>query len=300
MPAVREGRRNLALLPAAKAQASSVLSGGAMAIHQTAHLNDGWYGNGASWIADQMPAWAEVDLGSVCKISRVILGNDQRVTTPIERRLRCAILAATNYAADSSAASWRAVAAYDGEGILQEKSFTFEPVSARWVRVELRKSLSGMARLDEIEIYEAESGLRKSRPGAFAMQANAVPEPPRTEKPGPLLCLGSKQYLDEAAKRLLANCADGAVFLMFDGDWWNGGCTDPGARSSHPVPHRRPYPRQPGFSPACPCQISKSSDRITRSGGGGTGPHHAGLLQVRPASELRRELGLRADVGPDG
>jgi hypothetical protein len=50
------------------------------------------------------------------------------------------------------------------------------------------------------------------------------------------MCLGSKQYLDEAEQRLLANCADGAAFLMFDGTWWNGGCDDPD--HGHPVPYR--------------------------------------------------------------
>ena len=49
------------------------------------------------------------------------------------------------------------------------------------------------------------------------------------------VCLGSKQYLDEAERRLLANCADGAVFLMFDGNWWNGTCWNPD--HGHPVPY---------------------------------------------------------------
>jgi hypothetical protein len=51
------------------------------------------------------------------------------------------------------------------------------------------------------------------------------------------VCLGSRQYLDEAAKRLLALCEAGVVFLMFDGNWWNGGCQDPDHR--HPVPYAR-------------------------------------------------------------
>ena len=49
------------------------------------------------------------------------------------------------------------------------------------------------------------------------------------------ICLGSKQYIDEAAKRLLAHCADDVVFLMFDGNWWNGGCWNP--NHGHPVPY---------------------------------------------------------------
>jgi len=53
---------------------------------------------------------------------------------------------------------------------------------------------------------------------------------------GPLLCLGSKQYRDVAETRLLENCRDGVVFLMFDGNWWNGGCENPD--HGHPVPYR--------------------------------------------------------------
>ncbi|MBI2504997.1 MAG: hypothetical protein HYW07_17400 [Candidatus Latescibacteria bacterium] len=51
------------------------------------------------------------------------------------------------------------------------------------------------------------------------------------------LCLASRQYLDEAARRLLAHCEDGVVFLMFDGNWWNGGCWNPD--HGHPVPCTR-------------------------------------------------------------
>jgi hypothetical protein len=49
------------------------------------------------------------------------------------------------------------------------------------------------------------------------------------------ICMGSKAYMDEAEKRLMANCADGVVYLMFDGTGWNGWCVDP--RHGHPVPY---------------------------------------------------------------
>ena len=53
----------------------------------------------------------------------------------------------------------------------------------------------------------------------------------------PMPCLGSRQYLDEAEKRLLDSCRDGVVFLMFDGNWYNTGCWDP--THGHPVPYGR-------------------------------------------------------------
>ena len=51
------------------------------------------------------------------------------------------------------------------------------------------------------------------------------------------ICMGSRHYLDEAEKRLLALCEAGVVYLMFDGNWWNGGCYHPG--HGHPVPYTR-------------------------------------------------------------
>ena len=62
------------------------------------------------------------------------------------------------------------------------------------------------------------------------------PNPKEKDAQWPMLCLGSKQYLATAEERLLANCADGVAFLMFDGNWWNGGCLNPA--HGHPVPYR--------------------------------------------------------------
>lgn len=49
------------------------------------------------------------------------------------------------------------------------------------------------------------------------------------------ICMGSKAFLDEAEKRLLASCADGVSFLMFDGTGWSGWCVD--TRHGHIVPY---------------------------------------------------------------
>jgi len=56
-----------------------------------------------------------------------------------------------------------------------------------------------------------------------------------TKKKRPEICMGSKAFLDEAEKRLLANCADGIVYLMYDGTGWNGPCSD--ITHGHPVPY---------------------------------------------------------------
>ena len=56
-----------------------------------------------------------------------------------------------------------------------------------------------------------------------------------TMRSGPEICMGSKQFLDEAEKRLLANCEDGVCYLMYDGTGWNGPCSD--TTHGHPVPY---------------------------------------------------------------
>ena len=236
VPAVREGRRNLALLPAAKANASSVYMKGAMPIHQIAHLNDGWFGNSASWITEKLPAWAEIDLGGVYEVGEVRLGNDHLGQFKDRAVTDLRVLVATNYSTDSEAASWRAVARSQGQALHAERTFSFAPSATRWVRVVLLKSEPDLPRLDEIEVYEAKA-VAKEEAEVFAKSTRrgAKPQLPG-QMLGPLLCLGSKQYLAEAERRLLANCAEGAVFLMFDGNWWNGGCVD--TNHGHPVPYR--------------------------------------------------------------
>jgi hypothetical protein len=238
VPSLDRGRRNLALLPGAKANASSVFADGANPFHKNPHLNDGWYGNRASWIAKSVPCWAEIDMGAACRISRVRLSNDvgkeYSDRTPIDYR----ILVAAAYDPDSNAPAWKSVASVSGEPLLGTRDFNFAPVDARWVRVQI---LGGPAkeprepRLDEIEIYENAPLAAKDIP-AWESQARRGPPPPAANKlaGGSKICIGSKAYLDEAARRLLANCADGVVYLMYDGTMYQGGCDDP--THGHPVP----------------------------------------------------------------
>jgi hypothetical protein len=234
VPAAREGRRNLALLPSAKAKTSSLYNEGKLPIHQTAHLNDGWYGNDASWVAAESRAWAEIDLGAEYEISEVRLSNDRMGQYNERAAVELKILAAVKHNADSQSPDWRVVGEYRGEPLLKEKAITFPATAARWVRVDIRKTANGDApRLDEIEIYEAKPA-KVSELAAFVKEIKhrERPVPP----PDPQICLGSKHYLAVAEERLLANCADGAVYLMFDGNWWPGGCND--LNHGHPVPYR--------------------------------------------------------------
>ncbi len=147
-----DGRRNLALRPGAKAAASSVIAG--YAIHQIAHLNDGWYGNSASWIAGESPAWAEIDLGTNALISRVCVGNDHTRKFTDRGTAEFRILVATQRSEHSNAASWKTVAHYQGDPLQGTKVFDLDPVEARWIRIDIIKGTE--ARIDEIEVYAAE------------------------------------------------------------------------------------------------------------------------------------------------
>ncbi len=78
-----------------------------------------------------------------------------------------------------------------------------------------------------------------SWPAAARLVAPPAPAPEPgakvTPRRLPAICLGSKQYLDAAEKRLLDLCAAGATFLMYDGNFWNGGCVNPD--HGHPIPY---------------------------------------------------------------
>ncbi len=71
------GEENLALAKSgAVASASSCLPG--YAIHQIAHLNDGLYGNGHSWIAAGTgDEWAQIQLAKPAVVDRVIFSRDR-------------------------------------------------------------------------------------------------------------------------------------------------------------------------------------------------------------------------------
>ena len=88
-----ESQTNLALTSCgARASASSCLPG--YAIHQVAHLNDGRYGNGHSWIAaDNSSEWAQIELPSPALVDKVVFSRDRggqyrdRLPTQLEVQL---------------------------------------------------------------------------------------------------------------------------------------------------------------------------------------------------------------------
>lgn len=147
----KQKRINLALLPSAKANASSVLPG--YSIHQISHLNDGYYNNQNSWISNGEPSWAEIDLGDIYNVSTVVFGSEHSSAYNDRSATKFDILVSTEYNENSDHNSWKKVYEYDGEPVLTTKEFSFEPIKAKWVRIYVKESVGGNVRIDEIEIY---------------------------------------------------------------------------------------------------------------------------------------------------
>ncbi|HPO84593.1 MAG TPA: discoidin domain-containing protein [Candidatus Hydrogenedentes bacterium] len=213
-----QGRRNLALLPEAVASVSSTLPG--YAIHQARHLNDGWYGNSASWVSAGEPSWAQIDLGNEYQISSVCLGSEH---TPVfGDRLPCKlrILVGRQSVGDNEP-RWKCVAEHHGDSIRGTRRFDFLPQVARYVRVEVLESISGSVRIDEIEIYEAEPREWSTRPERRVLEMQESPPLGFWE-----VCTQSPEWQKEKVQRIAAIAAQGMRFIMFDEFDWRGPCYD--------------------------------------------------------------------------
>ena len=99
------------------------------AIHRVEHLNDGWYGNSASWISAGEPSWAQIDLGSVHRIDKVRIGSEHsphfgdRAATAV-RILLAERPPAPGEPSDACGESWRRERAAP---IHETTTFTFAP-----------------------------------------------------------------------------------------------------------------------------------------------------------------------------
>ncbi|MDB5331227.1 MAG: hypothetical protein JWP03_2378 [Phycisphaerales bacterium] len=141
------GGENLALASAgAKATASSLLPG--YDIHQIAHLNDGKYGNGASWISNERGAgWAQIELAKVAEIGRVVWSRDNseqprfRDRVPLKYRVEIS----------TDGAAWKMVAS--GEDRLASAGPSEDP--SRFLTAEMRERRQTLTK--ELEALRARS-----------------------------------------------------------------------------------------------------------------------------------------------
>ena len=152
VPTVRDKEPNLALLKGSKPDASSLLDGWCPRRHCTEYLNDGFYNNCRSWIVGPIPGWAQIDIGEVANVNRIIFGSDHSQDFLDRTTADFDILVATTVAdANSDANTWENVYTHKGEPISKTTEITFDDVDAQWVRIHIRTNAG--ARIDEIEIY---------------------------------------------------------------------------------------------------------------------------------------------------
>ena len=131
------------------------------AIHAPEFANDGFYGNGSSWISASPNSWVKIDLGRQMRIDRVRIGRDRLGSFNDRDPGRFWIFTATEddayangngandateYTQQFDSQPFNANATFDWTETLAGR---FDPVVARYVKVQL--AADGSA-LDEVEI----------------------------------------------------------------------------------------------------------------------------------------------------
>jgi hypothetical protein len=171
-PTIRDSEPNLALLEAAKAEASSLLQGWRPQRHCVEYLNDGFYNNCRSWIlGGVLPQWAQIDLGQAATVERVFFGSEHEAFWRDRAVTAFEILVADKAAdPDSKAATWKNVFTYNDAAnpIGDATEFKFKAAQARWVRILVTAQMQGEARIDEIEIYGGRTPLVVGAAGKLA------------------------------------------------------------------------------------------------------------------------------------
>ena len=154
VPTVREGEPNMALLQQADFKVLNTIAGWCPKRHCDKFLNDGFYNNCRSWIMGAAPSWAQIDIGEVGNINRVIFGSDHSQGFADRACNDFDILVAKDKAAEkSNAATWKKVYEHKkGDPARETTEFKFKDVPARWVRIDIRESAG--ARIDELKFME--------------------------------------------------------------------------------------------------------------------------------------------------
>ncbi len=129
------------------------------AIHKDGHINDGYYGNGASWVSASADAWVKIDLGRVVRVDGIRLGRDRtgafsdRGTGGFFVALASTDAEGTGVATDDDTEYTKVFEASAAEVASAPAGTTyvvaFTPTLARFVKVQLKAS---GAALDEIEV----------------------------------------------------------------------------------------------------------------------------------------------------
>jgi hypothetical protein len=128
-------------------------------IHEARFANDGYYGNGSSWIGDSGPSWIKIDLGRQVSIGDVRIGRD-RTGAIADRPIGQFTIAVANsdFTGDDTDDATEYTTVLDsallgfggGIGGGQTLRASFAPVTARYVKLTVT-ALGGA--LDEIEVF---------------------------------------------------------------------------------------------------------------------------------------------------
>ena len=137
-------------------------------VHDAAHVNDGLYGNEASWISNSAYSWIKIDLGKITNINTVTFGRD-RLGNYNDRdpgQFTIAVALSDNVYADgnSSKDSIEYTLVYDSEragfdgavSAAQTVQAYFGSVTARFVKITF--SNPGTA-IDEVEVFLVQPSL---------------------------------------------------------------------------------------------------------------------------------------------
>ena len=118
--------------------------------HSIKYLNDGWYGNCRSWIPQDLPATAEIDLSRDFLVSYVALGSESKPQFGDRPLVDFTIEIAT----DKDPNRW--VTVYPTNlnepriPVTGRREFRFSEQPVRFVCMSIQKPQS---RIDEIEVY---------------------------------------------------------------------------------------------------------------------------------------------------
>jgi hypothetical protein len=131
-------------------------------IHNSTRVNDGFYGNGRSWIGNTANAWLKIDLGSVQSIHTVTFGRDRLGyfddRDPGQFSILTAVTENAHADGDSSndGSEYTQIVDSGAEGFSgfisygQTIAANFDLVSARYVKMVFANPGAG---IDEVEIF---------------------------------------------------------------------------------------------------------------------------------------------------